>query len=103
LRRLTEALSVLERKVFLMTMPARPPALRILMKCWRKRNAVSPVRMGKFCCTSLRSLPPKGGLARMMSKRSFSCTSARFSASVLVWMMLGASMPCRIMFMIAMT
>ena len=33
------------------------------MKCWRKRNAVSPVRMGKFCCTSLRSLPPKGGLA----------------------------------------
>ena len=26
----------------------------ILMKCCRKRNAVSPVRIGKFCCTSLR-------------------------------------------------
>ena len=31
------------------------------------------------------------------------CGSARFSVSVLVWMMLGASMPCRIMFMMAMT
>ena len=29
--------------------------------------AVSPVRMGKFCCTSLRSLPPKGGLASTTS------------------------------------
>ena len=42
--------------------PPRPPARSILMKCWRKRNAVSPVRMGKFCWTSLRSLPPKGGI-----------------------------------------
>ena len=33
LRRFTEALSVLERKVFLITTPPRPPALRILMKC----------------------------------------------------------------------
>ena len=63
----------------------------------------SPVRMGKFCCTSLRSLPPKGGLAITTSTRSFSRISARFSVRVLVWMMLGASMPCRIMFMIAMT
>ena len=31
------------------------------------RKAVSPVLTGKFCCTSLRSLPPKGGLARMRS------------------------------------
>lgn len=29
--------------------------------------------------------------------------SARFSESMFVWMMLGALMPCRIMFMIAMT
>jgi hypothetical protein len=84
LRRLTEALSVLERKVFLMTMAARPPAFRILMKCWRKMKAVSPVRMGKFCCTSARSLPPKGGLARTTSWRSRSWMSARFSARVLV-------------------
>src|SRR5665648_201005 len=56
-----------ERKVFLMTTPPRPPALSILMKCWRKRKAVSPVRMGKFCWTSLRSLPPKGGLASTTS------------------------------------
>ena len=28
---------------------------------------------------------------------------ARFSASVLVWTMFGASMPCRIMFIVAMT
>ena len=46
---LTDALSVLERNVFLMTMPPRPPALSILMKCWRNRKAVSPVRIGKFC------------------------------------------------------
>ena len=26
----------------------------------------APVLMGKFCCISLRSLPPKGGLARIM-------------------------------------
>jgi hypothetical protein len=41
LRRLTAALSVFDRKVFLMTTAPRPPAFRILMKCWRKRKAVS--------------------------------------------------------------
>ncbi len=45
----SQALSVLDRNVFLITTPARPPALRILIKCWRKRNADSPVRIGKFC------------------------------------------------------
>ena len=61
------ALSEFDRNVFLMTIAARPPGLSIRMKCWRKRNAVSPVRISKFCCTSGRSLPPKGGLARMIS------------------------------------
>src|SRR3546814_6627282 len=36
LRSVTEALSEFDRKVFLMTMPARPPALSILMKCCRR-------------------------------------------------------------------
>jgi hypothetical protein len=39
LRRLTEALSVLERKVFLITRLSRPPAFTILMKCWRENLA----------------------------------------------------------------
>ena len=59
-------LLVFDRNVFLITIPARPPAFRILMKCCRNRNAVSPVRIGKFCWTSLRSLPPNGGLATTM-------------------------------------
>ena len=67
-----EALSELERKVFLITIPADPPARRIFMKCCKKRYAVSPVLNGKFCCTSTRSFPPKGGLASTISKRSFS-------------------------------
>ena len=49
LGRLTEALSVLDRKVFLITMAPRPPAFSDLMKCCRKRKAVSPVLIGKFC------------------------------------------------------
>jgi hypothetical protein len=38
----------------------------------------------KFYGTFGRSFPPNGGLARITSKRSFSCTSAKFSVSVLV-------------------
>ena len=49
LRMLVLALSALERNVFLMTMPARPPAFSVLMKCCRNRKAVSPVLIGKFC------------------------------------------------------
>ncbi len=63
--------------------PARPPARSLLMKCWRKRNAVSPVRIVKFCCTSGRSLPPKGvgedDVEACLLLKSFT-----FSASVLV-------------------
>ena len=66
----------------------------------RNRRAVSPVLIGKFCCTSALSLPPKGGLARITSYLSFSWISARFSASVLVWMILGASMPWNIIFIV---
>ena len=73
-----------------------------LTKCWRNENAVSPVFTGKFCCTSLRSFPANGGLARMMSKRSASWMSARFWLRVLVRRMFGASIPCRIRFMIPM-
>src|SRR4051794_38119227 len=65
-------------------MAARPPAFRCLMKCCRNRNAVSPVLIGKFCCTSGRSLPPKGGLARTTWNRCFSWMSVMLSASVLV-------------------
>ena len=61
------ALSEFDRNVFLMTIAARPPGLSIRIKCWRKRNAVSPVWISKLCCTSGRSLPPKGGLARLIS------------------------------------
>ncbi|WVM92144.1 hypothetical protein ULG90_20930 [Halopseudomonas pachastrellae] len=42
---------VLLKKVFLITTAARPPGLRIFIKCCRNRKAVSPVLMGKFCCT----------------------------------------------------
>jgi len=35
-------------KCFLITIPARPPALSFLIKCCRKRKAVSPVFIGKF-------------------------------------------------------
>ena len=59
LRSATAALSVLLKKVFLITIPARPPAFKVLIKCCKNRNAVSPVLMSKFCCTSARSLPPK--------------------------------------------
>jgi hypothetical protein len=45
---------------FLMTTPPCPPTLSIRIKCCRKRKAVSLVRIGKFCCTSRRSCPPKG-------------------------------------------
>ena len=31
------------------------------MKCWRQRKAVSPVRMAKFCGTSLRLFSPWRG------------------------------------------
>jgi hypothetical protein len=37
-------------------MPALPPALSILIKCCKNKLAVSPVFMGKFCCTSARIL-----------------------------------------------
>jgi hypothetical protein len=47
--RALEALSVLLKKVFLITMPALPPALSILIKCCKNKLAVSPVFMGKFC------------------------------------------------------
>ena len=66
------ALSLLLKKVFLITIPAFPPAFSILMKCCKNKLAVSPVLIGKFCCTSTRSLPPKGGLASTTSYRSFS-------------------------------
>ena len=46
---------------------------------------------------------PNGGLARITSKRSLSWMSLMFSDSVLVRTMFGASMPCRIMFMIPIT
>ncbi len=67
LRKATEALSVLLKNVFLITTPALPPAFSILIKCCKNKEAVSPVLIGKFCCTSARSLPPKGGLANTIS------------------------------------
>jgi hypothetical protein len=60
----------IRENAFSMIAPLRPPARSILMKCWRNRNVVSPVRIGKFCCSSLRSLPPKAGFAITVSKRS---------------------------------
>ena len=34
-----------------------------LIKCCKKSEAVSPVLIGKFSCTSARSFPPNGGFA----------------------------------------
>ena len=49
LRRETDALSVLDKNVFLITIPAFPPAFKLLIKCCKNKNAVSPVLIGKFC------------------------------------------------------
>jgi hypothetical protein len=46
--RALEALSVLLKKVFLITMPALPPALSILIKCCKNKLAVSPVFLAEF-------------------------------------------------------
>jgi hypothetical protein len=57
----------LNEKVFLKIIPPLPPAFSILIKCCKNKLAVSPVLIGKFCCTSARSLPPKGGFAKIIS------------------------------------
>ena len=65
LRMLASALPAapLLKNVFLITMAAFPPAFNILIKCCKKSEAVSPVLIGKFSCTSARSFPPNGGFA----------------------------------------
>ena len=94
---------MLDRNVFLMTTAPLPPALSILMKCWRNRNAVSPVRMGKFCWTSFAFLAAEGRIG----KHDVIAVAFLDFGEVLGQRVgvhdVGASMPCRIMFMIAMT
>ena len=48
LRKETDALSVLDKKVFFMTIPARPVCFKILIKCCKNKNAVSLVLISKF-------------------------------------------------------
>src|SRR5690606_39391405 len=47
LRNEIDALSVLLKNVFLITIPARPPAFRLLIKCCKNKKAVSLVLISK--------------------------------------------------------
>ena len=68
-RTATEALSVLERNVFLMMIAARPPFLSFAMKYSMNMSAVSLVVIVKFCWLILFAPAPNGGFAPVVDAR----------------------------------
>ena len=73
------------------------------MMSWRNSSAVSAVcqSAGKLPWMPRSSSPPKGGLVRITSTRSFSPISVSLKRSALPGSICGASRPCRSRFICA--